>query len=168
MLRGAEGFDGVPVRVQARHLRGRCVSDVRLQVRQVATDAADEGVDAAREAVEPRGELDVPRPDGIVQLRGLRAARREACFDSLAQRRQGTRRRVRLAAAGGGGERGWGSCNASCLLAQPISPFDLPNILAQAQRMMYEEGVTLRYAAGRLGVSHSLLSKWSRRPVLPL
>ena len=37
------------------------------------------------------------------------------------------------------------------------------SILAKARRMMLDNGVSLRYAAGRLGVSHTLLSRWSRR-----
>ena len=41
-------------------------------------------------------------------------------------------------------------------------------IAAQAQRMMDDEGVTLRYAAACLGVAHLLLSKWSRRAAIPL
>ena len=36
-------------------------------------------------------------------------------------------------------------------------------IVAKARHMQEAEGVTLRYAASWLGVSHSLLSKWSRR-----
>ena len=36
-------------------------------------------------------------------------------------------------------------------------------LLAKAMHMQVAEGVSLRYAASRLGVSHSLLSKWSRR-----
>ena len=41
-------------------------------------------------------------------------------------------------------------------------------ILAQALRMKGNEGITLRSAALRLGVSHSLLSRWGRRPAIPL
>jgi hypothetical protein len=41
-------------------------------------------------------------------------------------------------------------------------------ILARAQRLQENEGLTLRACSVRLGVSHSLLSKWSRRPALPL
>ena len=39
-------------------------------------------------------------------------------------------------------------------------------LVAKAQRMMETDGVSLRYASYRLGVSHSLLSKWSRRPAI--
>jgi len=39
-------------------------------------------------------------------------------------------------------------------------------LVAKAQRMMETDRVSLRYASYRLGVSHSLLSKWSRRPAI--
>ena len=36
-------------------------------------------------------------------------------------------------------------------------------LLASAKRIMTEEGVTLRQAAGRLNVSHSLFVKWRQQ-----
>ena len=39
-------------------------------------------------------------------------------------------------------------------------------IIAKARCMQETEGITLRSAALRLGVSHSLLSKWSKRHVV--
>ena len=36
-------------------------------------------------------------------------------------------------------------------------------LLAKAMRMQEAKGATLCYAASQLGVSHSLLSKWSKR-----